>query len=205
MPLSIIGAGFGRTGTYSVKLALEALGFGPCHHMADVLASPAQLAMWRAAADGSLPDWETAYDGYKSAVDWPTSYFWRELAEAYPGAKILLTVRSPESWYRSFSQTIEPLILPGNDPQSLGVKVIAARILGGRLRDPEHAMDVFRRHNEEVKAAFGRDRLLVYETGEGWEPLCAFLGVPVPDMPFPATNTTEEFQQRMHKPRAPAN
>jgi hypothetical protein len=118
MTLAVIGAGFGRTGTDSMREALAMLGLGPCHHMRDVLANPDLLAFWRAAADGRTQDWGKAFDGYRSTVDWPAAYFWRELAGAYPDAKILLTVRDPQKWYDSVSTTIFPLIRTGRDLDS---------------------------------------------------------------------------------------
>ena len=110
MPLKIIGAGVGRTGTYSLKLAINQLGLGPCHHMEEVLSNmPAQVPLWAAAVNGR-PDWEAVYNGYESAVDWPTAGFFRELSATYPTAKFVLTHRSPESWAQSFSQTIYKLM-----------------------------------------------------------------------------------------------
>jgi Sulfotransferase domain len=197
MALSVIGAGFGRTGTLSMKLALEALGYGPCHHMASVVGDPAQLALWRAAAAGRLPDWDEAYAGFRSAVDWPTSFYWRELSSHYPDAKILLTVRSPESWYESMSKTVGQVIGAGNDPASFGVRIIGETIFGGRFEDRAHAIAVYERHNAEVRSAFPPERLLVFELGEGWERLCRFLGEPVPAIPFPQTNSTEEFRAKV--------
>ena len=124
MALSVIGAGFGRTGTESMKLALETLGMGPCHHMKEVLANPEQVALWRSAAQGDLPDWEDAFAGYSSAVDWPAAYFWRELSEYYPDAKILLTVRSADSWYASMANTILKTLKASTDRASIGLKLI---------------------------------------------------------------------------------
>ena len=106
MALSIVGAGFGRTGTASMKMALEILGLGPCHHMKELLANSAQLALWRLVARGDNPDWNAAFAGYRCAVDWPSAFFWRELSAFYPHAKILLTVRDAESWYASMDKTI---------------------------------------------------------------------------------------------------
>jgi hypothetical protein len=197
MALAVIGAGFGRTGTESMKLALEALGLGPCHHMSEVLADPAQLALWRRAGDGHLPDWNEAYSGYKSAVDWPTAFFWRELSEFYPDAKILLTVRDAGSWYDSFSKTILPLIVPGNNPDSLGVKLCNNVVFGGKPGDRSHAISVFEKNTADVKAAFSPDRLLVYELGSGWQPLCDFFAIPIPSVPYPSVNSTEHFNDRM--------
>ncbi len=197
MALSVIGAGFGRTGTESMKLALETLGLGPCHHMKDVMADPEQMALWRAAAQGDLPDWDEAFAGYKSAVDWPTAYFWRELSTHYPEAKILLTVRSAESWYESMANTIFKSLKASTDPASIGLKLIAQGVFGGRLDDRAHAMAVYEKSIAEVQAAFTQERLLTYTLGDGWEPLCRFLGKPVPDTPFPRINSTMEFNSLM--------
>jgi hypothetical protein len=192
--LSVIGAGFGRTGTESMKLALETLGFGPCHHMKEVLSNPAQLDLWRAAARGDLPDWEEAFAGYRSAVDWPSAYFWRELSAYYPGAKVLLTMRSAKTWYESMNRTILKVLRESTDPESIGKRLIGEKVFGGRLDDRSHAIAVYQENIAAVQAAVPPDRLLTYKLGDGWEPLCRFLGKQVPDTPFPRSNSTEEFQ-----------
>ena len=193
MPLAVIGAGFGRTGTESMKQALETLGLGPCHHMKEVLSNPVQVALWRAAARGDLPDWDAAFAGYCSAVDWPSAYFWRELSAYYPEARILLTVRSPESWYDSMGRTILPTLRASTDPDSIGLRLIATRVFGGRLDDRAHAIAVYEKNIADVQAAFPSERLLTYRLGDGWEPLCRFLGRPVPDQPYPQSNSAEQF------------
>lgn len=197
MALEIIGAGMGRTGTYSLNLALEQLGFGPCHHMADVNTNAEQKAAWRAAGDGHLPDWDAVYAGYRSAVDWPTAHFWLEVAKHFREAKVILTERDPDDWYDSMSGTIAQTMGPASDPDSFGVKVIGAKVFGGRLGDRAHAIQVMRDHNARVVAALPPDRLLVYRVSDGWAPLCAFLGVPVPDEAFPRTNSGAEFRARV--------
>jgi hypothetical protein len=194
MPLEVIGVGMGRTGTHSLKLALTRLGFGPCHHMTELIGSEEHTRLWRAHVRGESPGWEKLYAGYRSAVDWPTAHYWRELAAAYPDAKLVLTVRDPESWHKSVVATIANAMTAGNNPESFAVKVIGNEVFGGRILDRAHAIAVYEAHNAAVKSAFGPDRLLVYEVAEGWEPLCAHLGVPVPDEPFPLTNTTAEFR-----------
>lgn len=197
MGLDVIGAGMGRTGTYSLKLALEALGLGPCHHMANVNADPAQKAYWRAAGQGDLPDWDAVYSGYRSAADWPTTHFWREVSDHFPHAKVVLTVRDPADWYESMTRTIALTIDDTNDPKSFGVAVIGKGVFGGRFADRDHAIAVYEAHNGAVRAALPPERLLVYEVAQGWEPLCGFLGVPVPADPFPRTNSTAEFRARI--------
>jgi hypothetical protein len=199
MSLSVIGAGFGRTGTLSMKLALETLEFGPCHHMAEVLSNPDQLAKWRVVAQGSVPDWDDVLAGYNSAIDWPSAYYWRELSRHYPHAKIILTVRSPESWYDSFSKTILETMGPKSNPLSFGEKIIKNVIFSGRPDDRAHAIAVYEKNTAEVQAAFPADRLLTYELGEGWERLCKFLNKPIPDTPFPKSNSTEEFREHIFK------
>ena len=197
MALSVIGAGFGRTGTESMKLALEALGKGPCHHMKEVLVNSEQIALWRSAAQGDLPEWEEAFAGYKSAVDWPTAYFWRELSEYYPDAKMLLAVRSADSWYESMTNTIFKTLKASTDPASIGLKLIGEGVFGGRLDDRAHAIAVYEKNIADVQAAFTQERLLTYHLAEGWEPLCQFLGEPVPNIPFPRSNPREQFGSMM--------
>jgi hypothetical protein len=196
MPLSVIGAGFGRTGTESMKLALEALGLGPCHHMHEVHSDPEQIKLWREIARGEPADWEAAFAGYNSAVDWPSAYFWRELANAFPEAKVILTVRSAESWHASMEKTIFHSLRNSTDRDSVGIRLVAERVFGGRLDDPAHAMAIYEHNNREVQAVIPPERLLVHHLGDGWEPLCRFLGRPVPDMPYPRSNSAAEFNAR---------
>jgi len=193
MPLVVIGAGFGRTGTESMKLALETLGLGPCHHMKEVLADPERIALWRAIARGEPADWRAAFAGYNSAVDWPSAYFWRELADFYPDAKVILTVRSAESWHASMEKTIFTTLRHSTDRDSVGLRLIAERVFGGRIDDPAHAMAVYERNTREVQATVPPDRLLIHRIGDGWAPLCRFLGKPVPAIPYPHSNSAAEF------------
>ena len=203
MGIKVFSAGFGRTGTLSLKLALEELGFGPCHHMKEVIENgPVQVPLWHAAADGH-PDFVALYKGYNSAVDWPTAAFWRELAAGNPDAKVILSTRSAESWYSSFSETILASLLarenwppPAVPWLSMVVKVVIDRSLGGRT-DKEGVIATFHAHEAAVKAEIPASRLLVHTAKDGWEPLCAFLGVPVPATPYPRTNSKEEFFQLM--------
>jgi hypothetical protein len=197
--MKVIGLGVGRTGTLSLKVALERLGMGPCHHMEEVLQNqPAQVPLWTAALDGN-PDWQAIYSGYQSAVDWPTAGFLHELAAAWPSAKFILTVRSPQSWADSFSHTIYPFLtererikaemLPWID---MAARVIAKTGFVSGL-DSAKLRQVFEGHNEAVRATIPAQQLLVYQVKEGWEPLCKFLGLPVPAEAFPRTNDRSEF------------
>lgn len=204
MTMHVIGAGVGRTGTYSLKLALNRLGVGPCHHMEEVLHHmPAQVPLWSAAAAGQ-PDWATIYAGYRSAVDWPTACFFRELHKQFPTAKFVLTQRNPERWADSFGATIHTL-LAGKDqaPPEMRAWLEMADAVISRTGFPpglDHAalMAGFIAHNEAVKATIPASQLLVFEVKQGWEPLCEFLDVPVPDETFPRTNHREEFWDRVN-------
>jgi hypothetical protein len=209
MALSVVGAGYGRTGTASLKLALEQLGFGPCHHMSEVRRRPGQLEHWEAAAAGEAVDWNAVFAGFRSAVDWPSAAFWRELATFYPDARVLLSVRPAERWWKSFSGTIKTLLDdPPANPEptihrlrAMSRSVIADRSLKGVYDDADAAIAAFDRHVAEVQAALPAGRLLVFDVAEGWEPLCRFLDVPVPDTPFPRTNSTDEFWDKIRSTR----
>ncbi|WP_246060169.1 sulfotransferase family protein [Herbidospora galbida] len=213
--MDVIGAGFGRTGTRSLKAALELLGFGPCYHMAGVIAEPHRVRQWLDVGEGRSADWDAIFAGHRSAVDFPAASYWRELAAHYPAAKVVLTVRDPGRWYDSASETIFRRQIEAGQPKPwrrrLVTRLIAwrspdfalyprmaratifDRVFDGRVADRDHCVAVFRRHVEEVKEAFPADRLLVFECREGWEPLCRFLGVPVPDVPFPQANERAAF------------
>jgi len=207
MSLKIIGAGFGRTGTHSLKLALEQLGFAPCYHMVEVFTHPGHSERWEAAARGVPTDWRAFLADYKAGVDWPVCHFWRELAQAFPDAKIVLTERDAEGWYKSISNTIFDFMSRGTagqtDPlrlaqMSMGKLIVGDQTFGNRY-DKQHVIDVYRHHNETVKREAPKDRLLVYDVPQGWKPLCDFLGVPVPATPFPKVNTTEDFRNYNRK------
>ena len=206
--LEVIGAGFGRTGTLSLKVALERLGFGPCHHMVELIENAEQISRWRRLADGETPEWDAVFRGYRSTADWPSVRFWRETTDHFPQAKVILTVRDPRRWYESVAQTIhqaEAGPAPA-DPLAAGMRQVVEGAVwngefDGRFDDMDHAIDVFNQHNEAVRREISPDRLLVFEVGQGWEPLCAFLDVPVPDEPFPRTNDRQEFAERVRRRR----
>ncbi|RKR87107.1 hypothetical protein BDK92_1380 [Micromonospora pisi] len=216
--LKVIGAGFGRTGTRSTKDALELLGFGPCHHMTELFQHPTTIAGWLAASEGGPVDWERVLDGYRSTVDWPSAYFWRELSTAYPDAKVLLTVRDPQQWYDSAASTIyrarssRPETLPPGvrqaleeqpelrDQPRLVEKLIWQGTFDGRFEDREHAIAVYTAHVAEVRATVPAPRLLEFDPAQGWEPLCSWLGVDPPERPFPLLNTGASFRERITDP-----
>ncbi len=197
--MKVIGAGLGRTGTFSLKHALEQLDLGPCYHMHEViLDKEKKLPQWTAALAGN-PDWAAIYEGYNSAVDWPTAAFYEELNAVYPASKFILTTRSAESWAESYGSTIaEVNALRESAPSEMRPFMAMSNAVTMRsgLRDGltrEELIELFIAHTESVKAEIPQERLLEFEVRQGWEPLCAFLGVPVPDQPFPKTNDREEF------------
>lgn len=199
MTLKVIGCGVGRTGTFSLKLALNQLGFGPCHHMEAVLQNkPVQVPLWSNALKGN-PDWPKIYDGFVSAVDWPTAGFYSELCAAYPSAKFVLTVRSPESWAASFSETIYQVIshrekAPDEMQEWMDMCIGVVEKSGIPLGLDKGSLEkAFVAHNDAVKAAIPADRLLTFQVKDGWGPLCEFLGVPAPSDPFPRSNNRTEF------------
>jgi hypothetical protein len=202
MALEVVGAGLGRTGTKSLQTALGMLGFGPCHHMVEVFAHPESMAQWIEAGAGR-PDWDAIFKDYRSMVDYPGAAFWRELAAYYPAAKVLLSVRDPDAWFESTQATI---FAPGGgvDQALANPEHPMARFFGSfssrfsdNIHDRAAMTDYFRRHVEEVKATIPAERLIVYEVGAGWEPLCAGLGVPVPTEPYPSENSRAEFAARV--------
>lgn len=196
MALKVIGAGFGRTGTSSLKLALEQLGFGPCYHMSEILLVAGRLHQWLRVADGD-PDWDGIFHGYASAVDWPAAAYWRELAQHYPQAKVILSTRDPEKWFASAQETIlSPhlwSLMEGTAFGDMGAKTIKA-LFDDKIHDHDTLIRVFKEHEAAVKASIPPERLLVFRASEGWAPLCQFLGVPVPDAPYPRVNSKEEMQ-----------
>jgi hypothetical protein len=199
--LQVIGAGFGRTGTASLRDAVERLGFGPCDHMRENFLHPEQFRLWEAAlrrTDAGEPiDWRPLLGNYRSIVDWPGAYFWRELTSAHPHARVILSLRDPERWYDSITATIFPFLhhLAATGDESLPGDVIVDRTFTHRTSDRAHCMAVYAAHNQAVRDAIPPDRLLIFDAKEGWEPLCAFLGVLVPEgEAFPHVNDTAEFQ-----------
>lgn len=196
--LRVVGAGFGRTGTMSMKAALEQLGFGPCHHMIEAFGRPDDFDQWTAAVRGESWEAERVLAGFRSTLDFPSCIVWRELWEANPGSTVLLTVRSCESWWRSFEATIGPeMIRRDREPELAAAtrlfEAITEVVFHGRPLDRDAAVAAYERHNQQVIDVVPAEQLCVYEVGSGWEPLCSFLGVDVPDEAFPATNSTEEF------------
>ncbi|MEV6848652.1 sulfotransferase family protein [Actinoplanes sp. NPDC051411] len=202
--MDVIGAGFGRTGTLSLKVALEQLGFGPCLHMVPLLQDPETSALIRKAAEGDVDSLDVALQGYRATVDWPMTYFWRELVDRHPAAKVILTVRDPEKWYESADKTIYAAANAGRESGVMDPDVISMvdatvweGTFDGRFADREATIQRFLEHNARVRREIPADRLLVFEVAQGWEPLCSFLGVPVPETPFPRLNDTVTFNENL--------
>jgi hypothetical protein len=196
LTISVIGSGFGRTGTMSLKLALEQIGLGPCYHMVEVFKNPAAPDMWSAAADDPAnADWGQIFAGYNSTVDWPNATYYKELADAYPDAKVVHTERDAEDWYASTQATIfaeRGPPDPANPFQRMIGKVIFP-LFDARMHDRDHVIGVYNAHNAKVRESIPPERLLIYHVSDGWAPLCDFLGVPVPEGATPKVNSREEF------------
>src|SRR5215212_9682124 len=217
--MRVVGAGFGRTGTTSLKAALEVLGFGPSYTLSEVFRNPKHVGFWEAASDpaGEEEDWGEFFADYGVAVDWPACSFYAELMEAFPEAPVILTVRDPAPWYESTRSTIfglrrlstgplpvraafafAGLFVPGfAGAVRLADHLVWEGTFDGRFEDGDYAMEVFEHHNDAVRRLVPPERLLVFDVREGWEPLCAFLGVEVPEDPFPRLNEAREMRRRL--------
>lgn len=200
MPLKIIGSGFGRTGTMSTKMALEQLGFGPCHHMVEVMGDPEQLPFWVSHQAGEAVDWLAVFARYNAQVDFPGAAVWPELVKAFPDAKVIHTERPEEDWWASYSNTIgkfwlhyRTLSLPPElvDLFATMDELILKGLFGGTER--ETCIAAYRRNNALVRETVPSDNLLVFTPSDGWDPLCRFLGVPAPEGDFPRSNARDEF------------
>lgn len=197
--LRVIGTGFGRTGTDSMRAALEILGFGPCHHMRALLEDNDHKMAWRRFIAGGPAGLDVVLKGYQSCVDWPSAHYWPQLVQDFPDAKVLLTWRSADSWWNSFSKTILPALEADTETEETapGSQLIKGRVFGDHPLTRDDCIATYEANVAKVKATVPAERLLVYKIGDGWEPLCAHLGVPVPDQPFPRSNSTAEFQKEL--------
>ena len=193
MTLRVVGAGVGRTGTASLKQALEQLLGGKCHHMFEVEKNREQIPVWTAAANGHMPDWNEFLKDYVALVDWPGASFWPELSAAFPDALVLLSVREPESWHKSASETIFKDDLDDDSSFDEMWGTITRTRFCDDLKDKDKVIGAMLAHNAAVETAIPPERLLRWQAGDGWEPICAALDLPVPDEPFPHTNTKAQF------------
>jgi len=221
MALSVIGAGFGRTGTSSLRKALGELGL-PCYHMSEVAYNPdrrADVNFWRDMVrnPGASRDWDGFFDGYSAALDFPASLFWRQLMTAYPEARVILThhPRGSDAWYQSALETIYANTRKqaadagakgfSADFSAMMEEVVWQHVFGGNFTDRDTAIARYQAHSETVRAEVPADRLLVFSADQGWDPLCDFLGMDTPDVAFPFQNTRAEMTRnlaRMERLRA---
>jgi hypothetical protein len=208
MELEVIGAGFGRTATLSLKAALEQLGFGPCYHQYELVEHPEHAASWAAANAGDIDALGVPLREYRSTVDWPGCSFWRELSEMFPNAQVVLSVRPPERWYASFRDTVGAVLVLNRTREVSAVfapvlemndQVIRERCFGPDydVNDKERVIAAYEAHNAAVRAGIAPERLLEFDVADGWRPLCTFLDVPAPTDKFPNINDREQFKQLM--------
>ena len=208
MTLKVLGAGFGRTGTLSLKYALEELGFGPCHHMMEVMRDPQQTEWFYRICQGDQVDWVKVFEDYSSAVDWPSASYYAELMEVFPDAKVILSVRDPDSWFRSVYDTIFNVVpniphwVQALFPRSKKIAILIEEIVWqgvfkGRFKDREYAIQVYQKNTDAVIDSVPSDRLLIHSAKEGWEPLCKFLEVPVPETQYPWVNDSKSQKRRI--------
>ncbi len=206
--MQVIGAGFGRTGTLSLKRALEELGFGPTYHMQEAMRRPAHVRRWLDYADTGKADWEALFAEFGSGVDYPVCCVWEELAAHYPEAKVVLTVRDPDKWWESTNSTIhgfraafspwfQRAVPAAGRFVEMVERLVWDGLFDGRFTDRDHAIEVFTRHVEHVRTTCAPERLLVFDVADGWDPLCAFLDVPVPDRPFPHLNDAKATRRNV--------
>ena len=199
MTLRVIGAGFGRTGTTSLKFALETLLGAPCYHMREALAYREHVPVWHHAALGKMPNWHAFLTDYAATVSFPAAAFWAELADAFPEALVLLSVRDPETWWNSASETIfkvdhSPVV---SDAHKAMIKALYTLCGIPDRQDRDAAIGAFKAHNARVREVVPSDRLIIWQPGDGWEPICHALNLPIPEAPFPRTNTTAEWRTRV--------
>jgi hypothetical protein len=200
--LRVIGAGLGRTGTTSLKAALEQLLSGRCYHMLELRDRPDDPDIWGDAYRGQSPEWRSFFAGYQATVDWPAAPFWQELSDAFPDAIILLSVRDPDSWFRSASSTIFPALAtyfaadaPDDGWTRMGVGMMTR--LTPDWRDEDAAKAAFVAYNDAVRAAAPSERLVEWRPSDGWEPICEALGFAVPRQPFPHLNTAADTRAEL--------
>lgn len=204
--MKVIGLGYPRTGTMSLKHALEALQLGPCYHMIEVFRKPTDVPFWLAALqqEGSSIDWSSVFGEFHSTTDCPACYFWKELWNSFPDAKYVLTIRDSETWYDSFRTTVyEAMMHPErstdeahSNVQCMAKKLILDTMFEGRFEDKDFAIQTYENHNKTIVQQIPSKQLLIFDVKDGWQPLCEFLEVPTPDSPFPKSNTRNEFQNR---------
>jgi hypothetical protein len=207
MALKVVGVGLGRTGTNSLKVALEQLLGGPCYHMFELIAHPQQVPEWERALRGEAVDWNALFDGYAATVDWPGCAFWRDLVVANPDASVLLSTRdSAQTWWASMEHTIVPALhgpMLSEHPELMRGQEMVRELFRTRFTpqfaDRDAAIAVYERHCDDVRREVPAARLIEWQPRDGWEPICARLGLPVPDTPFPHENSSEDFGDNVER------
>lgn len=215
--IKVIGAGLGRTGTTSLKYALETLGYNKCYHMSELLNDHSRLKYWKELQKTGSTNYKKLFDGYMAAVDYPTAAYYKTFYRQFPGSKVILTVRDPEEWYQSVEKTIYA-VSPKKFSDFMGLiyKAITnkhVRDFGpvfkmndqliwkdhfkGRFKDKAFAIERYHQWNDEVKDSIPKEDLLVMQVSDGWEPLCTFLGKPIPETPFPISNKRADFKDKV--------
>ena len=196
MVLQVVGAGLGRTGTYSLMIALEQLLGGPCYHMTKVTDHPEHIKVWTDASIGHMPIWIDLFQEFQAAVDWPASAFWPEISAAFPDALVLHSVRDPESWWKSASNTIFANLGHRSPERQIMLDSMFKSRFTSRIQDRDAAIEAFVAHNASVRQLVTEQKLLEWRVEDGWEPICNALALSIPANPFPHANTTEEFIAR---------
>ena len=212
MSLRIIGASYGRTASLSLKKALEILGYSKCYHMSEVVTNPKHSGLWLRAWKGEFI-WDDIFNGYQAAVDWPVAAFWPELMEAYPRAKIILSIRDPEAWYESAKNTIFKSMDEGMRSQNLEIRkriamakeIIVEGTFNGELNNKEHCIRIYNENIDRCKREVESERLIIFDPKNGWQSLCEQLKCPIPNTDYPFINTTKEFEERWRSRKDPAN
>lgn len=198
--MQLVGAAFPRTGTMSTRAALEILGLGKSYHMQEVFLNPEHMAIWEQAADGRMLDWKTFLGDYAATLDGPACFYWREILDYFPDARVLLVRRDPTDWYRSMKDTIFPTLVSGPLAREPAIRMIRHllldKVLHSKFEDEAYTVQKYLDYCKEVDSSAPPEKLLVYDVAECWGPLCAFLGLPEPNVPFPAKNTSAEFRKR---------
>ena len=209
--MEVIGAGLGRTGTSSFCDAMDILGY-KCHHMKKLLMDPTDKSsklFYNTFLNKSAANWDEVYEGYNACADWTAAYFYKDLLARYPNAKVILTERSFEDWYKSMKNTIYTAFRGANKlepghPRYEFRELSRKIIVDGYIEDDDKFLDVeFMRkyyddHIKEIKEVVPANQLYCFQLGEGWEGICKFLDKSVPEVPYPKVNSTAQFKERFN-------
>jgi len=217
MSLSVIGTGLSRTGTTTLRKVLEELGFSPCYNSTELFIRPRGIEFWEGLEQGEEVDFENFFSNYNGIIGFPGYIFHQQLKAEYPDARVILSYREPEEWYEDISKTVFESVsshvnkayaeeVRSFDPyladcieriHALQLRILEENYFEGRFADKDYAVQRYVEWNEGIKDIYSEDELLVYQVTEGWEPVCKFLGVPVPEgKEFPHLNHPKTFHNR---------